>query len=89
MSVWTITDTTAGTLSSRSGSHLASACATGNRPQLWRSIPADRSTPTGVQPSSRTVAACTPVPQPISRHTPPPRPSSSRSARPIPSGSSW
>ena len=67
MSVWAIIATTACRESSRTGSLSASACAMGRRPRARRSIPAERSTPAGVQPSSRIWAAWTPVPHPTSR----------------------
>src|SRR5579884_1959437 len=87
MSVCTITATTAGTEPLRTGSRTASARTAARRPAARRSIPADRSTPAGVQPSARTPAALTPVPQPTSRQIPLPGPSSSRRARPMPSAS--
>src|SRR3954451_20608921 len=48
---------------------------------------ADRSSPSGVQPSDRTRSAWMPVPQPISRHGPTPGPSRSCSAASMPIGS--
>src|SRR5690606_28633291 len=88
MSVWTIIAITASTAPSGTGRRSASARAHASLPRAYRSMPAETSTPTGVQPSTRTLAACTPVPQPISRQIPSPVPSRSRRERSTPSGSS-
>jgi hypothetical protein len=88
MSVCTIIAITAGTEASRTGRRATSARAIGSRLRAYRSMPAERSTPTGAQPCARTWSAWVPVPQPISRQTPPlPGPSSARSASRTPIGS--